>query len=299
MRKQVALVVVVLANGLSAGPLGVVPGGVARAATDCLAAPNAQSPQGSHWYYRVDRVNKRRCWYLGPQGGKVRPDASQVASPDLRRTAPPQSKPTATTPVEQQPTADAIVQPSNAVPTAEATFGQGSRGLSPPASDQPQPPGPDGREVALTSTPNSDAPSKANPEEEMPPIWPVHDAAELAATEQPAAVKPVYVLAVLAGAFALAGFVGRAIFKHAAARRSDRLHATDRPARHAMLARESIPPLGRYAEAAHWADIAHERFMTRDPPREVKEALHRLARASGATRREQRAPTAWETTSSQ
>jgi hypothetical protein len=87
----------------------------------------------------------------------------------------------------------------------------------------------------------------------MPPIWPVPDAAELAATEQPptAAVKPVYVLAVLAGAFALAGFVGRAIFKHAAARRSDRLHATDRPARHAMFARESIPPLGRYGEAAH------------------------------------------------
>ena len=52
-------------------------------------------------------------------------------------------------------------------------------------------------------------------------------------------------------------------------------------------------------EAAHWADIAHERLMTRDPPRAVKDALHRLARASGATRREQRAPTAWETTSSQ
>jgi hypothetical protein len=297
MRKQVVLVVVVLANGLSAGPLGILPGGVARAATDCLAAPNAQSPQGSHWYYRVDRVNKRRCWYLAPQGGKVRPDATQVASPDLRRTAPPQSKPTATTPVEQQP--DATVQQSNAVPTAEATFGQGSLRLSTPASDQPQPPSPDGREVALPSTPNSAAPSKADPEEEMPAIWPMHAAAELPATEQPAAANPVYVLAVLAGAFALAGFVGRAIFKHAAARRTDRLHATDRPARHAMFARESIPAVGRTGEAAHWADIAHERLMTRDPPRAVKDALHRLARASGATRREQRAPTAWETTSSQ
>jgi len=302
MRKQVVLVVMaVLANGLSAGPLGILPGGVARAATDCLAAPNAQSPPGSHWYYRVDRVNNRRCWYLAPLGGKVRPDASQVASPDLRRTAPPQSQPTATTPVEQQPTLDATVQPLNAVPPAEATFGQGSPGLSPAASDQPQPPGPDGREVALTGAPNSDAPSKANPEEEMPPIWPVHDPAELAATEQPptAAVKPVYVLAVLAGAFALAGFVGRAVFKHAAARRSDRLHGLDRPARHAMFARESIPAVGRSGEATHWADIAHERFLTRDPPRAVKDALHRLARASGATRREQRAPTAWETTSSQ
>ncbi len=33
-------------------------------ANDCLAAPNASSPQGEHWYYRIDRPNHRKCWYL-------------------------------------------------------------------------------------------------------------------------------------------------------------------------------------------------------------------------------------------
>lgn len=33
-------------------------------AEDCLAAPNASSPAGQHWYYRIDRVKQRKCWYL-------------------------------------------------------------------------------------------------------------------------------------------------------------------------------------------------------------------------------------------
>jgi hypothetical protein len=37
----------------------------AARAEDCLAGPNAQSPQGRHWYYRIDRATKRKCWYLG------------------------------------------------------------------------------------------------------------------------------------------------------------------------------------------------------------------------------------------
>ena len=36
--------------------------GAARAAPaeDCLAGPNAQSPQGKHWYYRIDRATHRK-----------------------------------------------------------------------------------------------------------------------------------------------------------------------------------------------------------------------------------------------
>jgi hypothetical protein len=32
---------------------------------DCLGGPNGQSPQGKHWYYRIDRESHRKCWYLG------------------------------------------------------------------------------------------------------------------------------------------------------------------------------------------------------------------------------------------
>jgi len=33
-------------------------------ASDCVAAPGAAAPSGQHWYYRIDRPNHRRCWYL-------------------------------------------------------------------------------------------------------------------------------------------------------------------------------------------------------------------------------------------
>ena len=33
-------------------------------ANDCLTAPNASSPRGQHWYYRIDLPNNRKCWYL-------------------------------------------------------------------------------------------------------------------------------------------------------------------------------------------------------------------------------------------
>jgi hypothetical protein len=42
------------------------------AGNDCLVKPNSAPPQGSHWYYRVDRTANRRCWFLGPDGLKVR-----------------------------------------------------------------------------------------------------------------------------------------------------------------------------------------------------------------------------------
>ena len=32
------------------------------AADGCLSAPQGATPSGSHWYYRIDRVTKRKCW---------------------------------------------------------------------------------------------------------------------------------------------------------------------------------------------------------------------------------------------
>ena len=40
----------------------------ASQADDCLSKPNAPSPQGTHWYYRIDRATQRHCWYLGAEG---------------------------------------------------------------------------------------------------------------------------------------------------------------------------------------------------------------------------------------
>jgi hypothetical protein len=47
-------------------------------ADDCITRPNAAPPQGSHWYYRVDRTTHRECWYLGAEGVKVRARSPQA-----------------------------------------------------------------------------------------------------------------------------------------------------------------------------------------------------------------------------
>jgi hypothetical protein len=50
---------IVLISGLLAGSAGAAP------AADCLAAPNAPAPRNSHWFYRIDPTQQRKCWHLG------------------------------------------------------------------------------------------------------------------------------------------------------------------------------------------------------------------------------------------
>jgi hypothetical protein len=54
----------VLASGFLALALSTgAPAG--SAADECLAKPNGPTPQGQHWYYRIDHANDgRQCWYL-------------------------------------------------------------------------------------------------------------------------------------------------------------------------------------------------------------------------------------------
>src|SRR5258708_22566730 len=55
------------------------------AADECKTTPGPSAPRGSHWYYRVNRTDQRHCWFLGPEGAKVRSQAreepSRVSSP--------------------------------------------------------------------------------------------------------------------------------------------------------------------------------------------------------------------------
>jgi hypothetical protein len=66
-----------------------------HAADDCITKPSSAPPQGSHWYFRVDRMVHRQCWYLGPGGAKVRADARQAESPMRLPPPRPISPPTA------------------------------------------------------------------------------------------------------------------------------------------------------------------------------------------------------------
>lgn len=59
-------------------------------ATDsCLAAPKGTAPEGSHWYYRVDRTTKRHCWHLGDaQAKSPRQKSSDIAGAESAPTEP-------------------------------------------------------------------------------------------------------------------------------------------------------------------------------------------------------------------
>ena len=68
----------VLAPGFLA--LVLITGSSARgAADDCLAKPNEPTPQGQHWYYRIDHANNgRQCWYLRAEIGRVQKNARRA-----------------------------------------------------------------------------------------------------------------------------------------------------------------------------------------------------------------------------
>jgi hypothetical protein len=55
----------------------------ALAAGDCVVHPNSQSAQDGHWYYRVDRVSYRKCWYLVEPRTSITQAEPMAARPSL------------------------------------------------------------------------------------------------------------------------------------------------------------------------------------------------------------------------
>jgi hypothetical protein len=49
---------------------------VEAAAAECRAKPESSGPADSHWYYRIDRANQRRCWYLSSGDSRTRHTSS-------------------------------------------------------------------------------------------------------------------------------------------------------------------------------------------------------------------------------
>ncbi len=75
----------IFASVLAGASLVAISPDAAPAADDCLAAPKAETPEGSHWYYRIDHATKRHCWYLRAEGEKL----SQAVPPNSSGSAKP------------------------------------------------------------------------------------------------------------------------------------------------------------------------------------------------------------------
>jgi hypothetical protein len=81
------------------------------AAGTCIEGPSLKAGQGGHWYYRVDRVNNRKCWYMADTQVKTQEGAPSEPTPS------PTSTPNSTlsswfTSLGAGPPASAVAQPS-------------------------------------------------------------------------------------------------------------------------------------------------------------------------------------------
>ena len=95
------------------------------AADSCLSAPKGATPSGSHWYYRIDRVTKRQCWYLREE--------SDTADDKFARAAPPASAPASAAEEPASPQQRTITRKSIADARAEWVSQQPRAEPNPPA----------------------------------------------------------------------------------------------------------------------------------------------------------------------
>ena len=219
------------ASILAAGPLTTISLGAAGAADDCLSAPNAEAPDGSHWYYRIDRATKRHCWYVRETGEKLsqtRAPSSRSAKIDTQQTEPVSQRSIADAHAElpaqprfQQPIRndppvlpDAAVQEANAaaaVPEQQAEPSVvGSRWPEPTAvTSRIDPPVADSFSSKLASI-SAPAP--------VPAVSAVPVAATRATPQDQSESMPM-LLAAIAGALALAAVAVSIVLKLGAARR--------------------------------------------------------------------------------
>lgn len=211
----------------------------ANAAADCLASPKGVAPQGQHWYYRLDRTTKQKCWYLRAAGDKNGAKAAQAANDTPAAESPPPQHPVQDARAEYlAPRSNAAAKAPSAVPQAAAAPTPSSSAdqvtesdaQQPASSSQPDSPWPD---VPAASAPPAPQPAPAvvaaaaqpaaKPSKSSSPAAPT--AADSQPTGKPGGSVQMLLL-VIGGALTLAGILGSLIYRFAGAR--VRVQASDR-----------------------------------------------------------------------
>jgi hypothetical protein len=150
MSRQFAFAAPIIALAVSLSASAIFPSG-SHAAETCIAAPNAPAPQGSHWYYRLERATQRKCWRLVQQPQSAAKQAAAAPEPADEEDA----APAVTSAGRVQPPRHGwLTRSASAVPETPApTQGTPDR-ASGPADDQAAapPPVPGGPEQASDAT---------------------------------------------------------------------------------------------------------------------------------------------------
>ncbi|WP_454618697.1 hypothetical protein [Bradyrhizobium cenepequi] len=268
-----------------------------KTADTCLSAPKGPTPAGGHWHYRLDRANKRKCWYVRQENDKAAKAASaeQESPPPAETASPPQPTASISPSVADaraelaSPQTDPRQRPASAFDNAPSTVGApGSNSLvSARWLDQASMASSGGTKVAAADTA---ANPPEEPQAEPQPSPPPAPAATAHSTVEKQSTSTL--LFIMAGTLALAGLVGGLIFRLNRASTPpyevdnewrapwDRDHAERAPplaAQHKETPpRPAEPPRPRSAEAAQ-PEPSFE-----DTQRQIKEMLARLAKSATA-----------------
>ena len=297
-------------------------GNEAQAADNCLAGPKGQTPAGGHWYYRIDHTTKRHCWYLGDEREKVARDARQEPAPPAKPVAanPVSPQKEATT---QRTIADARAElplPQAQIEPTSAATGQWPAAAAPNtpaanlaneedsqranardtntqsslvASRWPESSGVSSSARAGPAIPNS-LPAQVSV---VAPPSSVIAAAPLAAADSSSESKAGSIqtlLIVIAGALALAGVMGAAVFRLGSLRQAKgREIRRDRRAIWDSIdtGRPPPAPFGRGELPVRRVDVPRKTREVDDASRRIAEMLAQLHEA-GRTERSAISPAA-------
>jgi hypothetical protein len=261
-------------------------GRASHAADDCLSKPNATAPEGSHWYYRLERTTRRECWYLGPEGMKVRPQQSGDAQPVQAR---PSKRTTQPAPQIPAKVVAAEVVPAPAIPTVTAPIGitpeptvpeDGATEALSIHRSAPMEGTPIDDEQPVTRSSYAEEQPTTHAEDEMPLIWPILTPEELPATGR----QPEFTIsfpqlgAFLAAVLGLAAVVGRMIFK-LSARRRNRSPSRDSRGSTGRAGKQGTPTFAKTTAAARQTNVARKTREVRsanDPITDYESSVRRL-----------------------
>jgi hypothetical protein len=253
------IVSAIVAGVLAGASLAGLAFNAARAADDCLAAPNGETPQGGHWYYRIEHGTKRHCWYLRTEAetpsqaaapnsaGPAKPVAPIAAAPIQRSVADAHAELPPRASIEPSPRNGGLApaMPANpavgennngTVPGADAAQSVvASRWLDPSSMSSTISPqsAPSQMAANAPSTPQADPPQSDSPQSGSPQSDssqsdssaappPAAAAIPLAAADssQGLPASLPMLLAVMTGALALAGLTASLVLKFGGAQRT-------------------------------------------------------------------------------
>jgi hypothetical protein len=106
---------VVPATAVLSAPIEIV-----QAAEECRARPDSTAPADSGWYYRVDRANHRRCWFLRKKNANAQFTGHRHFAADITGGVRQEERPAA----RPQITPSQIELADDALPAARTTIPQ-------------------------------------------------------------------------------------------------------------------------------------------------------------------------------